>query len=323
LTQPDRESFEELIEISLLLLHLIKTQYCAVRHSLTNCINCMEIATNIGIMYSHNAVFPSITSTSSLIKYFDAPSTSIRSDKTGTFLCNIILPLSSLPQASTSSTSSTAAAAAAAATTMEPSIYTVVIGKGKIPRQAQGNYYLKSLVRNRIEEYVNAKSKRIKSSIVTEIYNTICESCRLLQDEEKEEDESLSSPAYYSAFVRYDGKSYTPVTAESVPREKISSEFRDCLSDRYRSSSKNKVARRRLANKKEKESKRQQLQQLYEIQEEQEDQKMMISQQRLISSASSKISIGLANLSRIESFNGPLCRSFGPCDAFDSSIFEV
>ena len=262
-------------------------------------------------MYDHNnAVFPSITSSSQLIKHIDVPSTSIRSDK--------------VPQSST-----LAAAAAAAATTMKPSIYTVVIGKGKTPRQAQGNYNLKSLVRKKLEEYMNAKSRRIKSLIVTEIYNTICKSCLLLQVEEKEEDESLSlsSQAYYSAFVRYDGKSYTPVTDDSVPREKITSEFRNYLSDRYKSSSKNKVARRRLANKKEKESKHQQLQQLYETQEEQEVPKnIVLSQQRLnsISSASSKISIdNLAKLSRIETFNDDLSRSFGLYDAFDSSTIEV
>ena len=259
-------------------------------------------------MYDHNAVFPSITSSSQLIKHIDVPSTSIRSDK--------------VPQSST-------LAAAAAATTMKPSIYTVVIGKGKTPRQAQGNYNLKSLVRKKLEEYMNAKSRRIKSLIVTEIYNTICKSCLLLQVEEKEdEDESLlSSQAYYSAFVRYDGKSYTPVTDdESVPREKITSEFRNYLSDRYKSSSKNKVARRRLANKKEKESKHQQLQQLYETQEEQEVPKnIVLSQQRLnSSSASSKISIGnLAKLSRIETFDDDLSRSFGLYDAFDSSTIEV
>jgi hypothetical protein len=259
-------------------------------------------------MYDHNAVFPSITSSSQLIKHIDVPSTSIRSDK--------------VPQ------SSTLAALAAAATTMKPSIYTVVIGKGKTPRQAQGNYNLKSLVRKKLEEYMNAKSRRIKSLIVTEIHNTICKSCLLLQVEEKEVDESLSSQAYYSAFVRYDGKSYIPVTDESVPREKITSEFRNYLSDRYKSSSKNKVARRRLANKKEKESKHQQLQQqLYETQEEEQEvpKNMVLSQQRLnSSSASSKISIGnLAKLSRIETFNDDLSRSFGLYDAFDSSTIEV
>ena len=255
-------------------------------------------------MYDHNAVFPSITSSSQLIKHIDVPSTSIQSDK--------------VPQSAT---------LAAAATTMKPSIYTVVIGKGKTPRQAQGNYNLKSLVRKKLEEYMNAKSRRIKSLIVTEIYNTICKSCLLLQVEKKEEDESLSVQAYYSAFVRYDGTSYTPVTDDSVPREKITSEFRNYLSDRYKSSSKNKVARRRLANKKEKENKHLQLQQqLYETQEEQEVPKnIVISQQRLNSSAvSSKISIGnLAKLSRIETFNDDLSRSFGLYDAFDSSTIEV
>jgi hypothetical protein len=117
---------------------------------------------------------------------------------------------------------------------VEPSFYTVVIGKGKIPRIAPGNTNLRFLVKNKLQEYANAnKSKIGKSCIVTDIYYNIQESC------EKE-----GGPA----FLRYDGHSYTLV-GEPVARERITSAFRDSLSDCYKSSSKNKVAKRRIANK--------------------------------------------------------------------------
>jgi len=117
---------------------------------------------------------------------------------------------------------------------VEPSFYTVVIGKGKIPRIAPGNTNLRLLVKNKLQEYANAnKSKIGKSCIVTDIYYNIQESC-----------EQEGGPA----FLRYDGHSYT-VVGEAVARERITSAFRDSLSDCYKSSSKNKVAKRRIANK--------------------------------------------------------------------------
>jgi hypothetical protein len=117
---------------------------------------------------------------------------------------------------------------------VEPSFYTVVIGKGKIPKLAPGNTNLRLLVKNKLQEYANAnKSKIGKSCIVTDIYYNIQESC-----------EQEGGPA----FLRYDGHSYTAV-GEPVARERITSAFRDGLSDCYKSSSKNKVAKRRIANK--------------------------------------------------------------------------
>jgi len=115
---------------------------------------------------------------------------------------------------------------------VQPTFSTVVIGKGKVPRKAPGNLRLGGLVQSKLHEYVNARSKMVKSSIVTDIYFAIQE-------------------AFFReggpAFVRYDGRGYT-VVIEAVAREKITSKFRDCLCDRYKSSSKNKVAKRRLAN---------------------------------------------------------------------------
>jgi hypothetical protein len=83
---------------------------------------------------------------------------------------------------------------------------------------------------------VDAKSKAVKSSIVTNVYSSIQETCFREQG------------VLVGAFLRYDHGFYT-IASESAAREKISATFRDCLSNKYKSSSKNKVAKRRLANK--------------------------------------------------------------------------
>jgi hypothetical protein len=83
---------------------------------------------------------------------------------------------------------------------------------------------------------VDAKSKAVKSSIVTNVYSSIQETCFREQG------------VIVGAFLRYDHGFYT-IASESAAREKISATFRDCLSNKYKSSSKNKVAKRRLANK--------------------------------------------------------------------------
>lgn len=121
-----------------------------------------------------------------------------------------------------------------------PTASTVVIGKGSVPKKAAGNRNLRKLVRDKIPEYVNAASKTVKSSIVTDIYFAIEEACRK---------EGSSAP-----FVRYDRRGYQK-SSEAIAREKITSTFRDCLHDKYKSSTKSKVARRRLANKKKAETK--------------------------------------------------------------------
>lgn len=125
-----------------------------------------------------------------------------------------------------------------------PTASTVVIGKGSVPKKAPGNRKLRALVQAKVNDYVNARSKMVKSSIVTDIYFFIEESCA------KEGD----SPP----FVRYDKDGYTR-SSESIAREKITSTFRDCLHDKYKSSSKNKVAKRRLVNKRKAEKKRETL----------------------------------------------------------------
>ena len=167
------------------------------------------------MMDLHNTVLPSITNSSSLMMGL-VPSSFPNLNK---HLRNEILSIQSIPSSPQQ---------------LQPTFGTVVIGKGKVPRKAPGNLQLGGLVQSKLQEYVNAKSKMVKSSIVTDIYFAIQEACF-----------REGGPA----FVRYDGHGYMVVT-ESVAREKITSKFRDCLHDRYKSSSKNKVAKRRLANEK-------------------------------------------------------------------------
>lgn len=136
---------------------------------------------------------------------------------------------------------STVSSTSESSSTIVPTESTVVIGKGSVPKKAPGNRKLRALVQSKVNEYVNARSKMVKSSIVTDIYFFIEESCL----------KEGSSPP----FVRYDKDGYTR-SSESIAREKITSTFRDCLHDKYKSSSKNKVAKRRLVNKKKAEKKR-------------------------------------------------------------------
>jgi len=145
---------------------------------------------------------------------------------------------SSAPQPSTVSSSTPSSSM------IIPTASTVVIGKGSVPKKAPGNRKLRALVQEKVPEYVNATSKMVKSSIVTDIYFAIEEACLK---------EGNSPP-----FVRYDKDGYTR-SSESIAREKITSAFRDCLHDKYKSSSKNKVAKRRLVNKKKAEKKRETL----------------------------------------------------------------
>lgn len=128
--------------------------------------------------------------------------------------------------------------------TIVPTDSTVVIGKGSVPKKAPGNRKLRALVQSKVPEYINATSKMVKSSIVTDIYFAIEEACLK---------EGNTSP-----FVRYDKHGYTR-SSEAIAREKITSAFRDCLHDKYKSSSKNKVAKRRIANMKKAEQKRETL----------------------------------------------------------------
>ena len=109
----------------------------------------------------------------------------------------------------------------------EPSSYSVIIGKGKMPANATGNRRLRVLVNMQIEKYQNAQFKRDKTLIVTNVMRTVQAAC-----------------PDGGAFVKFDGERWWECP-DSISREKIACMFRDGLSGIYRSSNKNKVERRR------------------------------------------------------------------------------
>ena len=108
----------------------------------------------------------------------------------------------------------------------QPYPYTVIIGKGRLPANAIGNRRLRVLVECQLKSYANAKHKRDKTLIVSNLLYAFQEACP------------------EGAFVKYDGETWWQVS-DSTAREKIAATFRDCLHGMYKSSTKNKVAKRR------------------------------------------------------------------------------
>lgn len=112
--------------------------------------------------------------------------------------------------------------------TFVPSQYTVIIGRSKESKEAAGNHRLRAVVISFIEKYSAANTKSAKSEIVSVVVKMVRKSCE------------------FGAFVRHgDQKGRWYEADESVAREKVGYVFRDILSDRYRSSSASKTAKRR------------------------------------------------------------------------------
>jgi hypothetical protein len=109
----------------------------------------------------------------------------------------------------------------------EPLPDTVIIGKGGLPRQATGNRRLRDIVKTQLNNYASAKSKGEKACIVSNIHQSIEESC-----------------AEGHAFVKFDSQGWWEASEKNI-RAKIMSTFRDSLSGMYKSSTKSKVAKRR------------------------------------------------------------------------------
>ncbi|KAG7367371.1 hypothetical protein IV203_030042 [Nitzschia inconspicua] len=106
-----------------------------------------------------------------------------------------------------------------------PHPYSVLLGRGKV-NESVGNRRLKILVDIELKNYVEAPSRREKSYVVARVMEKIQEACGI------------------GAFVRREGGVWYEVS-DSEAREKISTIFRDKLSDQYKSSTSNKVERRR------------------------------------------------------------------------------
>jgi hypothetical protein len=107
---------------------------------------------------------------------------------------------------------------------------TVIIGNGsKAVTNATGNQRLQSRVADQLDDYCSSGSRAEKSRIVSDIYDEIQQHCPV------------------GAFVKLDGEGNWLELSELMAREKITATFRDLLGDKYKSSARNKVARKRNA----------------------------------------------------------------------------
>lgn len=109
-----------------------------------------------------------------------------------------------------------------------PTPYTVHIGRGKMCSDATGNRRLKVIVDSFLGEYKKASNKMEKSVIVSKIVDIIHDACPV------------------GAFVKFQKGKWWEV-GDYAAREKVGSMLRDALSEKYRSSSKAKLARRKQA----------------------------------------------------------------------------
>lgn len=105
---------------------------------------------------------------------------------------------------------------------------TVIIGRGRFPRENKGNIRLREIAKQYLQQYSKATEKKTKSEIVLRVISTIHE----------------SEDGMFVRFRRASGNPQWYQVDNSVAREKVGYIFRDLLADRYRSSSKSKVAKR-------------------------------------------------------------------------------
>jgi hypothetical protein len=110
----------------------------------------------------------------------------------------------------------------------EPFPYSVLIGRGKTCAEATGNKRLKVIASTFLDEYSQAAESRIdKSIIVSKIVDMIRD----------------ATPQ--GAFVKQEDGIWWEVS-DHVARERVGSMLRDMLHEQYRSSSKSKLAKRKI-----------------------------------------------------------------------------
>jgi len=114
--------------------------------------------------------------------------------------------------------------------TFAPSENTVIIGKGRAPREAPGNKKLQALVIAQVSTYSQCQERKVRAGIIRSIMETVAETCS---------DAEGDVP-----FAKFDGQRWWRVD-ETTIRENISAAFRNKLSDKYKSSTKHKSAKRR------------------------------------------------------------------------------
>jgi len=108
-----------------------------------------------------------------------------------------------------------------------PCAYSVLCGRGSKCTKSTGNQNLKRLVLNYLKPYSEATNKVEKTSIVSAIIR------------------SVKEQAPNGAFIKYEDGAWWEVD-DAFAREKIGCLFRDCLFTQYRSSTKAKLARKKV-----------------------------------------------------------------------------
>jgi hypothetical protein len=113
--------------------------------------------------------------------------------------------------------------------TFAPSPNTVLIGRSKESKRAEGNTRLRHLATSFLHKYSKAPTKSDKTEIVSQIVDIIKSKCTV------------------GAFVkRAEKEGRWREVSVAVAREKVGYVMRDLLHDKYRSSSASKAAKRRL-----------------------------------------------------------------------------
>lgn len=110
-----------------------------------------------------------------------------------------------------------------------PTPYSVVCGRGRKCTAAVGNRRLQVIATMFIPKYSLCRRKEEKTEIVSQILTMVKSAC----------------PDERFAFVRFHNGRWWEVET-LIAREKIGAVLRDCLHDKYRSSTKSKLERRRL-----------------------------------------------------------------------------
>jgi hypothetical protein len=111
-------------------------------------------------------------------------------------------------------------------TDFQPSSYSIICGNKRKFFNSPGNTRLRVLVQSFIPQFRQAEGKLEKGMIVSKVMNIVKDACPV------------------GGFVTFENGRWWQVS-ERTSREKVGSLFRDFLSDKYKSSAQNKIARRK------------------------------------------------------------------------------
>jgi hypothetical protein len=110
----------------------------------------------------------------------------------------------------------------------QPTPYSVIVGRGKETKENPGNTQLHALATTYLEQYSQAKNdKQIKTQIVLQVVSFVNEAC-----------------SNGASFIKRAKNGQWYEVNNSIALEKVGYVFRDLLADKYRSSSKSKLARK-------------------------------------------------------------------------------